>query len=198
MDYGTRDYHYGTFFDQREDEQLLLTMREYEMQGVVPDDADIDHLKALMRQKLVLKDRMMHDLRINQQCASAMKNLCEPAAFDDNQKNGEKRQQILCAGASKKIAHELEQKMHPRPITLPRRQDEYGKWVDDYDLLSLSQMHPKSPAAIGKLFTGLELIALFPLVLSWIGRHIRHQEAVAMVFDILQENPDVVGAFGSV
>jgi len=184
VDYGTRDYNYGNFFDQEEDEQLLVSMKHYEMTGIKPKGVQIEQLKALMIHKCFLKEKMMNDLHINRECAIAL----EGASI-------EKRRQILCSSARKKINLVLEEKLHSHIITLPRRQDEYGKYLDECDSLGLS-LYPVrvcyEVSSIGKHFTSLEL-NIFPQVFSWINRHVHQPIRVAMLFGILCENPAVCG-----
>ena len=101
VDYGTRDYHYGNFFDQEEDELLLAQMREYEMTGAEPNN--IEELKAQMVQKLSLLHKMMDALHENRQCIVAVRKE-EAASTNVPQTLTEECQRILCAGARKKIA----------------------------------------------------------------------------------------------
>lgn len=195
-DYGTRDYNYGHFFDQEEDEQILADMKQYEIIGTEP--FGIEQLKALMVEKWILKENMMHSLQINQHCSSALEHVSASSPDEMNtmpnlshDEQG-KRKQILWAGARKKIAHLLEEMLHPSPISLPRRQDEYGKYIDNNNRPHVSQcVRPVAPT-IGKHFTKYNSNVI-PQILCWINHHFHHPTALAMAFDILRDNPDICG-----
>ena len=191
VDYGTRDHNYGNFFDQAEDEQLLLNMRNYEMTGTVPSTANVDEMKQLMVKKIILKEKMMNALEINRQCAMVLQNFSKTS---NDAKSLETLQQtpqeILCTAARSKITHALEEKLQPSTVTLPRRQDEHGKFLDnEKDILDVNNLKPKC-STVGEQFSSLDL-NVFPQLLGFINRHIQPPKALAMVFDILRESPDV-------
>ena len=184
VDYGTRDHNYGTFFYQDEDEQLLMNMKYYEMTGIVPSTINVDEMKQLMVKKLMLKEKMMNALEINRQCAMAFD---EAKSLETLQQTP---RQILCTAARSKITHALQEKLQPSTVTLPRRQDEYGKFLDnEKDILDVNNLKPKC-STIGEQFSSLDL-NVFPQLLGFINRHIQPPKALAMVFDILRESPDV-------
>jgi len=179
-----------------------MNMRNYETPGT-ESNVDIEQLKTLMMQKLLLKEKMMHDLHINRQCALALENVSVSPVMSDqppihimqsSTTPKEKRQQILCAAAWKKIAQVLLEKLNPRPITLPRRQDEYGKYLDEDDFLGLG--HLQCDGAISptsRNHTNTLDLNIFPLLFLWVNQHFHRPSALAMVFDIVCENPDVCG-----
>ena len=190
VDYGTCDY--GNFFDQAEDEQLLLNMRTYEMTGSVPSTLDVDDMKQLMVKKLMLKDKMMNALEINRQCTMALENVSktsdEATLLETSQQTP---QQILCAAARSKVTTLLEEKLYPNAVTLPRRQD----LDNEQDILDINNLQPKC-TKVGEQFRSLDL-NVFPQLLGFINRHIHPLKAMAIVFYILRESPDVC-SFNSV
>ena len=194
VDYETRDYCHGVFFDQEEDAKLLVDIKNYEMMGTEPE-VDIEQLKALMIQKLLLKQKMMHALSINRQCSAALDNASssdESCCVHEHSLSDERRQRILCAAASKKITQLIEEKLRPSSLTLPRRQDEYGIYIEEDDFLGLHSISDGRPVVttVGKEFTCFETNK-FPLIFSWINAHFHYPTALAVVFDILCQNPDV-------
>jgi len=189
VDYGTRDFNYGNFFDQEEDEELLVDIRNIEMSGMEPTER-VEQLKLRMVEKLLLQKKMMHDMSINRQCALALKNI-DGCSQTPNSTSEKQQNQILRAAAWRKISQVLEEKLRPCPMVLPRRQDEYGKYLDD-DFLGISSLQYVVPmsSTIRHYFTALDL-NLSPLLLSWMNNHLHSKEALAMVFDIVTSRPGV-------
>jgi len=201
VDYGTRDYNYGNFFDQEEDEQLLTNIRTYEMTGTPEsNNVDIDQLRILMMRKWLLKEKMMRDLCINRQCALALENVSvvtiQPSSGEPtvSMQPKEARQQILRVAGWEKIAQVLEEQLRPRSITLPRRQDEYGKYIEGDDFLGLVDLLCGGTmcTSFGSRVTSLDL-NVFPFLFSWLNQHGRCPSALAIVFDVISSNPDVCG-----
>jgi len=201
VDYGTRDYNYGNFFDQEEDEQLLTNIRTYEITGSSEsNNFDMDKLRILMMRKWLLKEKMMRDLRINRQCALALENLSVTAMKSSSgeptarMQPNEARQKILRVAGWEKIAQVLEEQICPFSITLPRRQDEYGKYIEGDDFLGLVDLlcGGSMCTSFGSRVTGLDL-KVFPFLFSWLNQHGRYPSALAIVFDVISANLDVCG-----
>ena len=222
VDYGTRDYNFGIFFDQEEDEQLLKKLRQCEVASRSESTTttlahNVEHLKHLMMRKWMLKEKIMKDLLINKQCLSAIEkmtpsttatkkctkgtSLALSTIYEDAKpvpnREKEQRKRILWAAAQTKVTQEIQTMVRLTPIALPRRQDDSGERIDNDDYLGLKELMDEensgvTSTSIGECFHGIDL-NVFPRNFAWMNQRFDRPTALAIVFDSLRNNADLCG-----
>lgn len=187
VDYGTRDYNYGPLFDQKDDDEMLKRMRNHDYNVDEQDCLSCvihDHDRIQLLRKMELKDKFCRTLEINRRCMRAINDISTIDPLEQSLA-------LLRQAANEKVIRFL-QNLQKKDIDIPRRQDEYGKFIDDCELKALFLSRTRNDREnLGGHAPQVYASVLFPEVMGWLNVNLPGATAFSISNEVLRGNPEI-------